>query len=114
MLARSSSLRFTGLLLLVICSDLFAAVLPEERADLLYHRYDGGGVEVDGPSLLVRKNLGSSVSLGLNHYVDSVSSASIDVLVTASPYTEERTENSVSIDYLKDKSTMSFASSVNP
>ena len=107
-LVRSSSLRFTGLLLLVICSDLFAAVLPEERADLLYHNYNGGGVEIDGPSLLVRKNLGSSVSLGLNHYVDSVTSASIDVVVTASPYTEERTENSVSIDYLQDKSTMSF------
>jgi len=104
----SPSLRFPGLLLLVICSDVFAAVLPEDRADLLYHSYDGGGVEVDGPSLLVQKSLGSSVSLGFNHYVDNVTSASIDVVVTASEYTEERTENSVSIDYLRHKSTMSF------
>jgi hypothetical protein len=107
-LGHSPRLRFSGLLLLVICSDAFAAVLPEDRVDLLYHSYDGGGVEVDGPSLLVQKSLGGSVSLGFNHYVDNVTSASIDVVVTASEYTEERTENSVSIDYLRHKSTMSF------
>jgi hypothetical protein len=96
------------LLLALWCIDGLAAVLPEERADLLYHSYDGGGAEIDGPSLLVRKNLGNSVSVGLNHYVDNVSSASIDVLVTASPYTEQRVENSVNIDYLRQKSTMSL------
>ena len=107
-LVRFSSLRFSGLLLLAFSCDAFAAVLPEDRVDLLYHGYDGGGVEVDGPSLLVQKSLGNSVSLGLNHYVDNVTSASIDVVVTASEYTEKRTENSVSIDYLRQKSTMSF------
>ncbi len=88
--------------------ELQAAVLPEERADLLYHKYDGGGVTVDGPSFLVRKNLGDSVSVGLNHYVDNVTSASIDVVVSASEYTEEREENSINIDYLRQKTTMSF------
>ena len=83
-------------------------MLPEERADLLYHSYDGGGVEINGPSVLLRKNLGSSVSLGLNHYVDNVTSASIDVVVTASPYTEERKENTIVIDYLRQKTTMSL------
>jgi len=102
------SLRFTALLLLILCGDVFAAVLPEERADVMYHRYDGGDVVIDGPSVLVRKNVGSSVSVGVNHYVDNVSSASIDVVVTASKYTEERTESSISIDYLRQKSTMSF------
>jgi hypothetical protein len=81
------------LLLLSTLLQAQAAVLPEERVDLLYHRYDGGGAEIDGPSILVRKNLGDSVSVGLNHYVDNVTSASIDVLVSASEYTEERTEN---------------------
>ena len=85
-----------------------AAVLPEERADLLYHRYDGGGAVIDGPSLLVRKNLGDSVSVGLNHYVDNVSSASIDVLVSASPYTEQRKENGLALDYLRQKTTVSL------
>jgi hypothetical protein len=84
-----------------------AAVLPEERVDLLYHRYDGGGVVVDGPSVLVRKNLGDSVSVGVNYYVDNVTSASIDVVVSASEYTEERDEYSVNVDYLRQKTTMS-------
>ncbi|MCG7959973.1 MAG: hypothetical protein JAY69_13020, partial [Candidatus Thiodiazotropha taylori] len=42
-------------LLLILASlpgfGLFATVLPEDRADVMYHRYDGGGVEVDGPSI---------------------------------------------------------------
>ncbi len=88
---------------------LIAAVLPEERADLLYHRYDGGGVVVDGPSLLVRKNFAETVSVSFKHYVDNVSSASIDVVTTASPdgYTETRTENSIGVDYLYDRTLLS-------
>ncbi len=90
-----------------------AAVLPEERADLLYHSYDGGGAEISGPSLLVRKNLGDSVSVGLNHYLDNVTSASIDVLVSASEYTENREENSINLDYLRQKTTMSLGYTVS-
>ena len=97
---------FAGLLVLSAAS--IAAVLPEERADLLYHKYDGGGAEIDGPSLLVRKNLGDKVSVGLNHYVDNVTSASIDVLVSASEYTEKREENSLFVDYLRQKTSMSL------
>jgi len=94
--------------LLTMAKLAAAAVLPEERADLLYHSYDGGGAEISGPSLLVRKNLGDSVSVGLNHYVDNVTSASIDVVVSASQYTEEREENGLSIDYLRQKTTVSL------
>ena len=54
-----------------------AGVLPEDRADLLYFRYDGGGVTIDGPSVLVRKSIGEHVSVQANYYVDMVSSASI-------------------------------------
>ena len=43
-----------------------AGVLPDERTDVLYHRYEGGGVVIDGPSLLVRKQLGNSVSFVSN------------------------------------------------
>jgi hypothetical protein len=105
---------FLALLLLPAIFESQAAVLPEERVDLLYHKYDGGGVTIDGPSLLVRKNLGDSISVGINHYVDNVTSASIDVEVSgASEYTEERTENSVSIDYLRQKTTMSASYTVS-
>ena len=63
----SSWLLVVAFLFLSTIQELRAAVLPEERVDLLYHKYDGGGVTVDGRSFLVRKNLGDSVSVGLNH-----------------------------------------------
>jgi len=95
--------------LLAGCWPLLAAVLPEDRADIMYHRFDGGGVEVDGPSILVRKSIGESVSVNANYYVDSISSASVDVLSTASPYTEERTQTSLSADYLYDNTLMTLS-----
>jgi hypothetical protein len=90
-----------------------AGVLPEDRADVLYHLYDGGGVEIDGPSILVRKQVGKSTSFVGNYYVDMVSSASIDVVTTASPYSEERKQWSLGVDYLRGGTTMraSFTSS---
>jgi len=92
--------------LLGIAGNAFAGVLPEDRADVLYHLYDGGGVEIDGPSILVRKQVGKSVSVVGNYYVDMVSSASIDVVTTASPYTEERKQWSLGMDYLRGNTTM--------
>jgi len=107
-----SSSRLTariGLIALILAgtSQVSASVLPEDRTDFLYHRYDGGGVTIDGPSVLVRKSVGKSVSLSANYYVDMVSSASIDVITTASPYTEERTQYSVGADYLRGNTTIS-------
>ena len=63
-----------------------AAELPEDRADLMLHSFDGGGVNAWGPALLVRKSLLNKVSLFGTYYVDIVSNASIDVVTTASPY----------------------------
>jgi hypothetical protein len=85
-----------------------AGVLPEDRADLLYFRYDGGGVVIDGPSMLVRKSIGENVSVQANYYIDMVSSASIDVETSASPYEDERTQGSLSVDFLHGKSTYSI------
>jgi hypothetical protein len=93
---------------LPLAAALQAAVLPEDRADVLYHRYDGGGVTIDGPSVLVRKSFADKVSVSANYYVDMVSSASIDVITTASPYTEKRTQKSLSLDYLRNKTTYSL------
>jgi len=89
------------------CQATLAGVLPEDRTDLLYHSFVGGGVEIDGPSILVRKSIGSSISLSANYYVDMISSASIDVITTASPYTEERTQYSLGVDYLRGNTTLS-------
>ena len=97
------------LCLLVLAAPLArAAVLPEDRADVMYHRYQGGGVTVQGPSVLVRKKIGDSVSVSANYYVDMISSASIDVVTTASPYTERREQKSLSVDYLHGKTTYSL------
>lgn len=91
------------------CSlSILAAILPEDRFDALYHGYDGGGVRITGPSFLLRKQIGESSSVSLNHYIDSISSASIDVVTSASPYKEKRTENSVGLTYLRGKVMMDF------
>ena len=84
-----------------------AGVLPEDRADVLYHHYDGGGITVEGPSVLVRKKIGDTSRSAANYYQDMISSASIDVLLSASPYHETRTQKSVSADYLHGKTTYS-------
>ncbi|WP_455219704.1 DUF3570 domain-containing protein, partial [Kaarinaea lacus] len=85
---------------------LMAAILPEDRADILYHRYEGDQVKVDGPSILGRKAFGKNTSLYANYYTDAVSSASIDVRTYASPYTEDRQEYSVGADLLFANTTM--------
>ncbi len=85
-----------------------AAVLPDDRADFLWHDWQGGGVTVDGPSLLVRKSVNDSLSFAANYYVDMISSASVDVLSTASPYKETRRQGSISADYLHGNTTYSL------
>lgn len=91
-----------------------AGVLPDDRADILYHHYSGGGMNIQGPSILVRKKIGDHVSLSGNYYVDNitghvdtVSGASVDVLSGASAYHEKRTQESLSIDVLQGKTTYS-------
>ena len=89
---------------LVLASNAaLAGVLPDDRADVLFHSYDGGGVTIQGPSILVRKKFAGKFSASANYYMDKVSSASIDVITTASPYEEERTQVSVGLDYLHDR-----------
>src|ERR1017187_9555758 len=84
-----------------------AGVLPEDEMDAMYHRYEGGGLIVQGPSVLIRKKIGDNFSASYNYYVDLITSASIDMLLTASPYKETRTQQSVSLDYQHGKTTYS-------
>ena len=101
-------------LLLVVAASFAlpatAAVLPEDRADVLYHRYEGGGVTIHGPSVLVRKKMAEKYSVSANYYMDMVTSASIDVEVSgASEYKEERDQYSLGFDYLRGKTTYSLS-----
>ncbi len=105
---------------LILCFILFsitskAAVLPEERADVLFHSYSGGGINISGPAVLVRKSVGDSISLSARHYVDTISSASIDVevILGASTYEEERVENAFTIDFLNEKTLMSLGYTIS-
>lgn len=85
-----------------------AAVLDPDRIDVLYHNYEGGGMKIDGPSILLRKKATESVAFTAYYYLDTISSASVDVLSTASPYSEKRNEGQLGIQYLRDKTIMSF------
>jgi hypothetical protein len=85
------------------------AVVPEDRADLLYHYYNGGGTRVDGPALLVRKGIGERVSAYASYFVDNVSSASIDVVTTASPFKETREEYGGGVDYVYRNTTVGLS-----
>ncbi|MEM7763996.1 MAG: DUF3570 domain-containing protein [Pseudomonadota bacterium] len=84
-----------------------AATLPEDRTDVLYHRYEGDNITIEGPSVLVRKQVGKNFSFTGNWYADLITSASIDVVTTASPYEEERNQYSVGMDYLRGSTMMS-------
>ncbi len=84
-----------------------AATLPEDKAEALYHVYDGGGVKATGPALLVRKSLLDKVSLSAQYYVDAVSNASIDVVTTASPFKETRNAYEFGIDTVVRDTTLS-------
>ncbi len=106
-----AAIRLVSIILITMSGllPLVAAVLPEDRADALYHSYDGGGIDVSGPSILLRKMLGKYNSVMAKYYVDSISSASIDVITTASPYSERRTEKTIGLTSVKDATTMNLS-----
>ena len=103
-----SRIRLLTLLLLSVCATpAVTGVLPDDRTDALYHRYQGGGITIQGPSILVQKKITDNFALTGNWYQDYISSASIDVKLSASPYKEKRTQESGGFQYLHGKSTYS-------
>jgi hypothetical protein len=114
--ARLSPFTRTLLTLCVIAAPALGGVLPEDRADVLWHSYSGGDITIQGPSVLVRKKVGDNLSLSANYYEDMISSASIDVKLSASPYHEKREQWSGGADYTHGKSTYSagFITSKEP
>jgi hypothetical protein len=80
-----------------------AAVLPDDRADLFWSSYRGGGMDITGESVLVRKKFTEQFALEGNYFIDKVSGASIDVLSQASVIKDQRNQKSLSADYIHDK-----------
>jgi hypothetical protein len=46
------------------------ACSPTIAPTALYHRYEGGGVTIHGPSVLVRKKFAEKYALSANYYQD--------------------------------------------
>lgn len=90
----------------IISHPVFSVQLPEDRADIQYHYYDGGGVEVDGATVLVRKSFAQKFSIYGKYHQDSITGASPDVLAGASEYSEDRDEYTIGGNYLHDNTLM--------
>jgi hypothetical protein len=83
-----------------------AGVLPDDRFDAMYHRYEGDNVTIHGPSVLVRKKMAEKYAVSAAYYQDMITSASIDVQVSgASEYKEERDQYNFGFEYLRGKTT---------
>lgn len=108
-LLRGGPTMLAMLFAVVIAGPAVAATLPEERADALYHYYSGGGIDVQGPALLVRKNFAEKYSVTASYYQDSISGASIDVVTNASAYSETRNQFGLGFDYLYGDTLMSIS-----
>ena len=59
--------RVLTLLALCLCvTPALAGVLPDDRTDALYHRYQGGGITVQGPSVLIQKKITDNFAVTLD------------------------------------------------
>jgi len=85
-----------------------AAVLPDDRADVFYSSYKGGGMDIKGKSVLVRKKFAETFSVQGEYFVDTVSGASIDVLSNASVIKDERKQKNIDLDYIRGKTQYSL------
>jgi len=86
---------------LLLVRSTSADVLPDDRADLFYSKYSGGGMDITGESALVRKKITENWAVEANYFVDKVSGASIDVLSQASVIKDTRKQKTGTIEYLK-------------
>ena len=86
-----------------------ADVLPDDRADIFYSKYSGGGMDITGESVLVRKKFTENFAVEANYFVDKVSGASVDVLSQASVIKDERKQKSGTVEYMHDKTTYSLS-----
>src|ERR1700691_3247770 len=99
---------------LLLVRSTSADVLPDDRADVFYSKYSGGGMDITGYSATARAKITENFAVEANYFIDKVSGASIDVLSQASVIKDERRQKSGTIEYLRDKTTYtaSYTSSV--
>ncbi len=90
---------------LLLIRSTSADVLPDNRADVFYSKYSGGGIDITGYSATARAKITENFALEANYFVDKVSGASVDVLSQASVIKDERRQKSGTVQYLHDKTT---------
>jgi hypothetical protein len=101
--------RLAAIAALALVRATSADVLPDDRADIFYSKYSGGGMDIAGESVLVRKKITDDLAVEANYFVDKVSGASIDVLSQASVIKDERKQKTGTVEYLHDKTTYSLS-----
>jgi hypothetical protein len=97
--------RLAAIAAVLLARSAGADVLPDDRADLFYSKYSGGGMNITGESATVQKKITENLAVNVNYFIDKVSGASIDVLSQASVIKDERKQATGSIQYLHDKTT---------
>jgi hypothetical protein len=106
--------RATMIAALLLIRSTIADVLPDDRADVFYSKYSGGGMDITGYSATARAKITENFAVEANYFIDKVSGASIDVMSGASKIEDERKQKSGTLEYLHDKTTYtaSYISSV--
>src|SRR5580658_7453680 len=94
---------------LLLVRSTSADVLPDDRADVFYSKYSGGGMDITGYSATARAKITENFAVEANYFVDQVSGASIDVLSQASVIKDERKQKSGTLEYVHDKTTYSLS-----
>ena len=99
---------------LLLVRSTIADVLPDNRADVFYSKYSGGGMDITGYSATARAKITENFAVEANYFIDKVSGASVDVLSQASVIKDTRKQKSGTLEYLHDKTTYtaSYMSSV--
>ncbi len=88
--------------------SLWAANLPEDRLDLLYQSYDGGGLRATGPSVMLRKSVMQKVSLLAHYRQQSITDASIEELARPTAYSRESSDYKLGADWLANNALLWF------
>src|SRR6202521_4994745 len=105
MVSRSLFARAAMIAALLLIRSTSADVLPDNRADVFYSKYSGGGMDITGYSATARAKITENFALEANYFIDKVSGASVDVLSQASVIKDERRQKSGTVEYLHDKTT---------
>jgi hypothetical protein len=90
---------------LLLIRSTSADVLPDNRADVFYSKYSGGGMDITGYSATARAKITENFAVEANYFIDQVSGASVDVLSQASVIKDTRKQKSGTLEYLRDKTT---------